>query len=108
MKKYFLITGLAILMAGQYSCKGKKGNNTTTETITTTNTPTTAPVVINEDEDLRKGVTDATKDFPEVNATVENGVITLNGSIKKDRYMTLKQSLDALRPKQVVNNLKYN
>lgn len=108
MKKYVLITGLAILMAGQYSCKGKKDNNTTTETTTTTNTPATAPVVINEDEDLRKGVTDATKDFPEVNATVENGVITLNGSIKKDRYMTLKQSLDALRPKQVVNNLKYN
>jgi hypothetical protein len=52
-------------------------------------------------------VRDATKDFPDVNATVDNGVITLTGSIERSRYPTLKQSLDALRPKQVVNNLNY-
>lgn len=108
MKKYVLIAGLATLMVGQYSCKGKKDNNTTTETTTTTNTPATAPVVINEDDELRRGVTDATKDFPGVNAAVENGVITLTGTMQKDRFQTLKQSLDALRPKQVVNNLTFN
>ncbi|MDQ3279353.1 MAG: hypothetical protein M3Q06_13575, partial [Bacteroidota bacterium] len=91
-----------------YSCKSKKDNaNTDTTTITTTTPATTAPVEISGDDELRRGVTDATKDFPGVDATVQDGVITLNGTIEKDRYMTLKQSLDALRPKQVVNNLKY-
>ncbi|MDQ6609887.1 MAG: BON domain-containing protein, partial [Bacteroidota bacterium] len=67
----------------------------------------TAPVVVNNDEALTKGVQDATKDFPDVKATVNDGVITLNGSIEKSRYITLKQSLDGLHPKQVINNLNY-
>jgi len=108
MKKYLLFLGFFALTAGSYSCKSKK-DNAGTETTTTTTTPTTtAPVEISGDEELRKGVADATKDFPGVDATVQDGVITLNGTIQKDRYLTLKQSLDALRPKQVVNNLKYN
>ena len=107
MKKHLIVYGLLVLLGGSYSCKGKKDNKGTETTTTTTEPTTTAPVVVNEDEELRRGVKDATKDFPDVNATVENGVITLNGSIEKSRYMTLKQSLDALRPKQVVNNLKY-
>ena len=106
MKKYVFIFGLAALMAGGYSCKGKK-ENTGTET-TTTSPSTTAPVEISGDAELRKGVEDATKDFPGVEATVNDGVITLSGTIDRDRYVSLKQSLDALRPKQVVNNLKYN
>ena len=108
MKKYLLILGLFALTAGSYSCKSKKENAGTETTTTTTAPTTTAPVEISGDEELRKGVEDATKDFPGVEATVQDGVITLNGTIEKDRYLTLKQSLDALRPKQVVNNLKYN
>ena len=108
MKKNLVLYGLAILLAGSYSCKGKKDNKGTETTTATTPTPTTtAPVEISQDDQLRTGVKDATKDFPDVNATVQNGVITLDGSIEKSRYLTLKQSLDALRPKQVVNNLKY-
>jgi hypothetical protein len=109
MKKRLLVFGLACIMAGHYSCKNKKdNNNTTTETTTTLDAPATAPVQVSADDELRRGVTDATKDFPGVTATVNDGVITLDGSIQRDRYPTLKQSLDALRPKQVVNNLKYN
>lgn len=107
MKKYLLVFGLAILMAGSYSCKSKK-DNAGTETTTTTTTPSTAPVVINDDDELEKGVDAVTKDFPGVDADVDDGVITLTGTIDRDRYITLKQALDALRPKQVVNNLKYN
>ena len=110
MKKYFWILGLSALLAGSYSCKGgKKDENTSDQTTTTTTTTptTTAPVEVSGDEELKKGVADATKDYPDVNATVEDGVITLTGSIEKDRYINLKQSLDALRPKQVVNNLNY-
>lgn len=93
-------------MAGSYSCKSKK-DNAATETTTTT-TPSTAPVVINDDDELEKGVDAVIKDFPGVDADVDDGVITLTGTIDRDRYITLKQALDALRPKQVVNNLKYN
>lgn len=108
MKKHLIVYGLLLILGGTYSCKGKNNNqNTGTTTTTTTESPSTAPVVVNEDEELRSGVKDATKDFPGVNATVDNGVITLTGSIERSRYPTLKQSLDALRPKQVVNNLNY-
>ena len=109
MKKRFLVIGLAFLLAGEYACKGKKDDKSPdqTTTTTTTTTPTTTPVEISGDEALRKGVADATKDYPGVNATVNDGVITLTGSIEKDRYMNLKQSLDALHPKQVVNNVNY-
>ncbi|MBB1284208.1 hypothetical protein HRH25_07480 [Flavisolibacter sp. BT320] len=107
MKKYLFVFALSALMAGGYSCKGKK-DNTTTETTTTTAPAPTAPVEISGDAELRRGVEDATKDYPGVEATVQDGVITLSGTIEKDRYLNLKQALDALRPKQVVNNLKYN
>jgi predicted methyltransferase len=107
MKKYLFVFGLTVLMAGSYSCKSKK-DNAGTETTTTTTTPSTAPVEISDDDELEKGVDEVTKDFPGVDADVDDGVITLTGTIDRDRYMTLKQALDALRPKQVVNNLKYN
>ena len=103
--KQIIIAGLVALLATGYSCKGKDKDKTTSPTTNTT--PNTAPVEISADDELRKGVTDATKDFPGVNASVADGVITLTGEIEKDRYINLKQSLDALRPKQVVNNLKY-
>lgn len=108
MKKYLLALSVVALLGTGYSCKNKKDEKATeTTTTTTTPTTTTAPVEISGDDALRKGVADATKDFPGVNATVNNGVITLEGTMEKDRYITLKQSLDALRPQQVVNNLKW-
>jgi hypothetical protein len=109
MKQFFISAGLATLLVTGFSCKNKDKNKTTdtSTTTTTTNTPATTPVEVSTDDALRKGVTDATKDFPGVNASVSDGVITLTGEIEKDRYPTLKQSLDALRPKQVINNLNY-
>lgn len=107
MKQFFITAGLAALLVTNFSCKGKDKTTETTTTTTTNNTPATAPVVVSPDDALRTGVTDATKDFPGVSASVNNGVITLTGEIEKDKYPTLKQSLDALRPKQVINNLKY-
>jgi osmotically-inducible protein OsmY len=111
MKKQFLIFGLAILLAGEYSCKGKNDNGadtTTTPSITTApNNTTAAPVEVAGDDQLRQGVTDATKDYPGVSATVNNGVVTLTGTIEKDRLSNLMQSINSLQPKQVVNNLNY-
>ena len=64
-----------------------------------------APVEISPDAELTTNVTDATKDFPGVIATVENGEITLTGDIMRDRLPALMQSLNALHPKKINNNL---
>lgn len=107
MKKYFWLFGLTVMLASQYSCKSKKDEKTDTTTTTTVTPEPTTPVVVSSDDALQKGVTDATKDYPGVTASVKDGVITLTGNIEKDKFMNLKQSLDALHPKQVVNNLNY-
>ncbi len=106
MKKTLLPLGLFLLLAGGVSftaCKSKTKDTTTT--VETPTTPTTTPVEVSGDEDLRRGVIDATKDFPGVNTTVNNGEITVMGTISRDDWMRLKPSLDALNPKKVNNQL---
>jgi hypothetical protein len=111
MKKMFVPLGLALMLSSNLfltSCKGKKKetNSTTTSTPTTTDTTTyAAPVEVSTDDALRRGVTDATKDFPGVNAAVNNGEITVTGDISRSDWMRLKPSLDALSPKKVNNQL---
>lgn len=111
MKKLFVSFSLAFaLLAGftLQSCGNKKKDTTTTTTTTTTTDNTsgsTTPVTVSGDEELRRGVTDATKDFPGVTATVNNGEITLTGTIQRERLPTLMQSLNSLQPKKINNNL---
>ncbi|MEO6638495.1 MAG: BON domain-containing protein [Ginsengibacter sp.] len=64
-----------------------------------------APVQINDDSTLTQGVKDATKDFPSVTANVNNGVITLNGDIKRSDLKTLMMSINTLNAKKVENHL---
>jgi len=71
----------------------------------TTVAPPPPPVTINTDDAISQGVTDATKDFPTVTATVNNGEITLTGSIDRDGLQTLMQSLNSLNPKKINNQL---
>lgn len=65
----------------------------------------TPPVQINNDKTLAQGVKDATKDFPTVTANVNDGVITLTGSIKRSSLQTLIMSLNTLKPKKIDNQL---
>ena len=107
MKNYFLKLSLVVVLAVGFttqSCKNKDKDNDTTNT-TTTPGATNDPVTISGDEQLRNGVNDATKDFPGVNATVNNGEITLSGEITRDRLPTLMQALNSLQPKKINNNL---
>ncbi|HET7897182.1 MAG TPA: BON domain-containing protein [Flavisolibacter sp.] len=106
MKQKILPFVVALAMLAT-ACKGKKDNAANTETTTTTQAPTTstAPVEVAGDEELRKGVKDATKDFPDVQATVSNGEVTLTGSVQRDRLPTLMQSIQSLHPKKVNNQL---
>ncbi|MEJ0083762.1 MAG: hypothetical protein WDM78_23070 [Puia sp.] len=81
---YFLVFGMLALILG--SCKGKPSQTTTTDTAvvapadnTTTKMPDTA-VVISADDSLKRMIPDATKDFPGVTASVDQGIVTLTGN----------------------------
>lgn len=107
MKSIVYLSLVITLVCTQFTaCKNKKAdNNTTTTTTSVDSTTNTAPVTIAPDDELTKGVKDATKDFPGVDATVNNGEVTLTGKIKRDRLPTLMQSIQGLHPKKVNNNL---
>ncbi len=99
-----LSTGISVT-----SCKNKTKDATDeTTTAPTTTAPAPAPVEISGDDALRSGVTDATKDYPGVTATVNNGEITLTGSLQRSKLPDLMQRLNALSPKKINNNLKLN
>ena len=64
-----------------------------------------APVEVTADDPLRTSVNDAIKDHPGVTASINDGVITLTGEIKKADLPTLMQKLNALKPKKIENQL---
>lgn len=65
----------------------------------------TAPVQVSTDDALTTGVMDATKDHPTVKASVNNGVVTLTGEIKRDQLQKLMQTLNTLNPAKIENKL---
>jgi osmotically-inducible protein OsmY len=106
MKKTFLFLFLAGALT-MSACKGKdsKSEETTTTTGVDTTTTYQAPVDIAADTTLTAGLRDATKDYPGVTATVDNGEVTLTGTIERDRLPRLMQAVQSLQPKKVNNNL---
>lgn len=113
-------TALTLLFSAAlftFSCKDKKedknidANSTTntgrdvtgdTATSATESTPTTTSPATTITESQLK---DATKDYPNVTATVNNGEVTLTGSVKRDDLPKLMQRVQALNPTKVNNNL---
>jgi osmotically-inducible protein OsmY len=114
-------TALTVLFSAAlftYSCKDKKeedknidansttntGRDVTGDTSTTTiesSPSTTSPAPMISEEQLK----DATKDYPTVTATVNNGEVTLTGSVKRSELPKLMQRVQALNPTKVNNNL---
>lgn len=72
-------------------------------TIVQTPEPAMAPAV--SDSGLERGVMDATKDYPGVKATVDNGQITLTGSMNRADLPKLMQALNSLNPGKINNEL---
>ncbi|MDD4698288.1 MAG: BON domain-containing protein [Fermentimonas sp.] len=56
------------------------------------------------DNAINAALADALKDHPKVTATVQDGVITINGELKESDLPTLMEKLNALNPQQIVNN----
>jgi len=109
---YFLAYGVIASSLG--SCKGNSSDKNTTDTTTvlpaspTDNTTTKIPdtaVVISADDSLKTQLIDATKDYPGVSATVDQGVITLTGNITRKKLPDLMKAVNALHPKKVNNKL---
>lgn len=67
--------------------------------------PPPPPVAINPDETLMTAVNAVLANYPGVTTTILQGVVTLNGEIKKANLMPLMQSIQALNPKKVENKL---
>lgn len=76
------------------------------------NNTTVAPVVeapvITPDDSLTTALKDALKDHPGVAGTVNDGVVTLTGAIKKADLPKLIQKINALKPKKIDNQLTVN
>lgn len=87
------------------TAEGVKGVKSVVNNLTTTPPTPPPPPAVNPDTALSQGVTDATKDFPNVKASVNNGEITLTGSIKRSDLKTLMQSLNTLHPTKINNQL---
>ena len=67
--------------------------------------PPSAPVVITADDPLRTSVDATIKTYPGVSATVQDGVVTLTGEIKRADLQNLMAALNTLKPKKIENKL---
>lgn len=85
--------------------KDIKGVKSVVNNLTVTPPPPPPPPAVNPDSALMQGVTDATKDFPTVKASVNNGEITLTGTIKRADLQKLMQTLNTLKPSKINNQL---
>jgi|SRR6185437_6609578 len=66
--------------------------------------PESTPGVQN-DKELHDGVISITSNYKGVDATVQDGVVTLKGSIKRSDVADLMHGLDSLKPKKIDNQL---
>ncbi len=70
-------------------------------------TPPPPPVVINTDDSLRNAVNSlVSSQYKDVKVQVNDGVVTLTGSIKRSELATLMQKVNEMRPKRVENQLQ--
>lgn len=118
MKSQKLRSGMLLLILAAAlatsSCKSKTNDDTNTNSSTTADTSaSTVPMDTSSavtpstamDDSLQAQLKDATKDYPDVTATVDNGEVTLTGTISREKLPKLMQSVQALNPKKVNNNL---
>lgn len=85
--------------------KDIKGVKSVVDNGTITPPPAPAPVQISADDQLSKSVSDITKDFSGVTASVTDGVVTLTGNIKRTELPRLMKALNTLKPKKIDNKL---
>ena len=94
--------------AAETAIQNVKGLKSVVNNLTVTPPPEPAPmVVINPDDTLRKGLDSvfSVKSIKGVTATVNDGVVTLTGTVKRSDLQKVMQAANELKPKKVVNQL---
>jgi osmotically-inducible protein OsmY len=69
-------------------------------------TPPAPTVEITSSDTLQTSLNSLLSAYKSVKGTVQDGVITLTGEIKRSELTPLMQSVNELKPKRVVNNLQ--
>ena len=85
------------------AAKDVKGVKSVVNNTTVMAPPPPPPALVTSD--ISQRVTDATKDFPTVTATVNGSDITLTGTLKRSDLPKLMQSLNSLKPTKINNQL---
>lgn len=70
--------------------------------------PAAAPVVVNDDATIRTSVDAIVSNYSGVTADVQNGTVTLRGTIKRDNLQKLMMSLNESNIRNVNNQLTVN
>lgn len=70
------------------------------------NATVTPPVVISPDEALQTNVNAALSEYPNLTATVNDGVVTLTGEVRRADLSKVMQALSAYNPKQIDNKAR--
>ena len=81
------------------SCKSKKTANTTEQS------KPDSDVQVSDDKTLRTSVDEVIKNYGDVKADVDDGVVTLKGTIERDSLQNLIMKIQELKPKKVENQL---
>lgn len=89
--------------AAETAAKAVKGVKSVENSLTVP--PPPPPVVIAVDDALTTAVKAAIAAYSTVSANVADGVVTLNGEIKKSELSKLMAAIQALKPKKVENKL---
>ena len=89
--------------SAEEAAKGVNGVKSVVNNLTVA--PPPAPVVITADDPLKVSVDATIKAYTGVNATVQAGVVTLTGEIKKADLQKLMMALNTLKPKKIENKL---
>lgn len=87
--------------SAEAAVKGIEGVKQVVNNLTVAPPPPPAPVQISGDDQLNKGITDALKDFPTVQATAKDSIITVTGEVSAANWKKIKIALDGLKPKKV-------
>lgn len=106
MKKVVLRWIVIVTVVGAFapilvSCQRAKGSDEEVAIISTNKDC----LGIASDDLLTEGVKFAIKDYPGVNADIEKGVITLSGTIEKNKLPELMKVLKSLRATRIENHL---
>ena len=85
------------------AARGVNGVKSVTNNLSVT--PPPATVVITADDPLKASVDNTIKAYPGVSASIQDGIVTLTGEIKRADLQKLMMDLNTLKPKKIDNKL---